>query len=235
MSRLIASMKLDATVQWRNRFYAIGIALSLLLGFGLSQAFERAALGEVIPLLFLFAIGGTTLLYVAGLVIFEKGEGTLDALIVSPLRLDEYMVSKLVTLTFIAVLESLLIVAVAYGLTGFNAVLLVAGLVLIGVQLTLVGFIMIVRYDSITDFLIPVLVVSLVLELPFLYFTGISSSPLWLIIPTSAPTMLLWGAWNPLETWQIIYGLVYSAVTIGVAYRWALLAFRKHIILRERD
>jgi fluoroquinolone transport system permease protein len=234
MTRLLATMRLDATMQWRNRFYYIGIGLALLLAAGLAQFIDHRALSATLPLLFLFAIGGTTMLYVAGLVIFEKDERTLEAVIVTPIRIGEYMISKLITLTFLAALESVIVLALAYGLTGFNAALLLAGIILMGAMLTLVGFVMIVRYDSITDFLIPVVVVNLALQLPALYFTGVSDTLLWLIVPTTAPTMLMWAAWHPVEDWHIIYGLVYSLVIIAVLYRWALAAFHTHIIMKAR-
>jgi hypothetical protein len=45
--------------------------------------------------------------------------------------------------------------------------------------------------------------------------------------------MLMWSAWHPIETWQLIYAVVYSVIIIAVLYRWALIAFNKHIILKE--
>ncbi len=234
-ARLLSTMRLDATIQWRNRFYIIGVGLSLLLALGLAQFLQPEMVNAVLPMLFLFAIGGTTMLYVAGLLIFEKDERTLEAVIVSPMRVSEYMLSKIVTLTLLATLESLIVVVLTQGLDGFNPGLLLAGIILMGVMLTLTGIIMIVRYDSITDFLIPVVTVSLVLQLPALYFTGISDSVLWLIVPTSAPVMLMWAAWFPVESWQVVYGFVYSLVLIAGLYRWARLAFHKHIVLRERN
>lgn len=235
MNRTLSMMKLDAIVQFRNKFYYVGIGLSLLLALLITQFFQQEQLGEVLPLFFLFAVGGTTLIYVAGLVIFEKGEHTLDAVLVSPLRLDEYMISKMVTLTGIATLESLIIVALSAGFTGYNVALLFAGVVLMGALLVPVGIIMIVRYDSVTDFLMPVLGVALVLELPFLYFMGINTSPIWLLIPTAAPTMLMWGGWHTLELWQLVYGFGYTLLWMLGLYVWAKRAFFHHIILGGRS
>ncbi len=235
VNRLTATMRLDMTVQWRNKFYYIGVGLSALIAFGLMRFISPQALGATLPMLFLFTVSGTTMLYVAGLVIFEKDERTLEAVTVSPIRLSEYMLSKLVTLTFLAVVESLVVVGLTYGLSGLNIGWLVLGVILLGAMLTLLGFIMVVRYDSITDFLIPAVVVNLVLQLPSLYFTGVSDSVLWLLLPTTAPTMLMWAAWWPVESWKLVYGVVYSLVIIAGLYRWALSAFNKHIVLRERN
>jgi fluoroquinolone transport system permease protein len=233
MSRLLATMKLDVTIQWRNRLYAIGIGLSLMLALALGQFVSREALPQTLPLLFLFAVSGTTMLYVAGLLIFEKDDRTLEAIVVTPIHLSEYIGSKMITLTFLALLESLVVLALAYGFSDYTILPLIAGIVLMGMMLTLMGFVMIVRYNTITDFLVPVVAVNLVLQLPALYFTGTSDSLLWLILPTTAPTMLMWSAWHPIETWQLIYAVVYSVIIIAVLYRWALIAFNKHIILKE--
>lgn len=234
MTRLLSTMKLDAAVQFRNKFYYIGIGLALVIAAILAAFFEHESLGQMIPIFFLFAIGGSTLLYVAGLVIFEKDEHTMDAMLVSPLRLNEYMASKVITLTLLVIVESLLAVALSYGLGGFNPLLLIGGIALMAIMLTLIGFVLVVRYDTITDFLIPVLVVGLVLQLPFIQFLGIWENPIWYLIPTSAPTVLMLGAWRPLETWELVYGLGYSLLLIGFTYRWALSAFNTYIVMKER-
>lgn len=58
------------------------------------------------------------------------------------------------------------------------------------------------RYRTITDVLMPLVLVAFIAQLPALYFTGISAQPLWLLIPTAAPTMLMWGGWHALEPWR---------------------------------
>lgn len=234
MKRLIATIKLDMTIQFRNRFYYVGLAVALFFGVGLAQFFDHATVESLLPIMYLFAIGGTTMLYVAGLVLYEKDQNTLDAVIVSPVRTSEYLLSKVLTLTFLASLESLGLLVFAYGLTGFNPLPLFGGVAIMGAMLTLVGFLMVVRYDTITDFLIPALVIGGLLQMPFLHFIGLAESILWYIVPTTAPTLLMTGAWHPLELWQVAYAIGYSALILFICYQWALAAFHKHIILKER-
>ncbi|MDQ7790432.1 MAG: fluoroquinolone transporter permease, partial [Clostridia bacterium] len=105
MSRLISAMKTDVTVQVRNRLYHIGIAFSVLAGGMLALIAPTVSLAQSIPVAMLLLVGGTTLLYVVGLITFEKEEGTLSAVIVSPLRTSEYLMSKVLTLTALATLE----------------------------------------------------------------------------------------------------------------------------------
>ena len=202
MNRLLSTMKLDLTMQWRNRFYYVSFGLALLMGFGLVRLADHNALAMALPLLFLFIVGGTTTIYTAGLVIFEKDQQTIDAMLASPLRLSEYLISKVLTLTLLAVMEGLLMMVLSYGLAGVAFGPLLAGLVMIGAMMALAGFILIVRYRTITDVLMPLVLVAFIAQLPALYFTGISMHPLWLLIPTAAPTMLMWGGWHALEPWR---------------------------------
>lgn len=231
MSRLLSTLRLDATVQFRNNLYYIGLSVGLLCGFLLWQFFNPDTLGTAIPIFFLFTIGGSTLLYVIGMLIFEKDEGTLYAVIVSPLRLDEYLMSKVISLSVLATLEAFIIVSIAYGLTGYNPLLLFGGILLMGGMLVLVGIIITVPYDTITDALVPMLIVGVVMQFPFLYFVGIFESPLILLVPTTAPAMLTIGGFRPLAAWELVYGLGYSLLTFGVLYWWARRAFVKHIII----
>lgn len=235
--RLLSTVKLDVLVQWRQRLYIIGVGLAILIGLGFRQMTDPEALATLLPVMFLLAVGGTTFIYIAGLIVFERSEHTLDALFVSPLRLAEYLASKLISLTLLVLVEGTVLVLLAQGFAGdgaystvINWLLILGGTALMGAMLTLFGVILVVRFDTITDFLMPALLVAIPLQVPVLYFAGLSDSPLWLVIPTSAPTMLIWGAWNGLEVWQVLYGIGYSLLVIAAAYVWASRAFTRYVI-----
>lgn len=231
MSRLTTTLRLDLTIQWRNRLYLIGLALALLFGLGLRLVFDPALLRTAVPVSFLL-VGGAGMLYVVALLIFEQDEHTLDAQLVAPLRLDEYLAARLTSLTLLSLAEGLLLVLLAVGPLGYNLPLLVLGVALLGALLTLVGLILGVRYRSLSDALVPLAVVGIVMQLPILYFLGIGGGPLWLLIPSSAPAMLIWGAWNPLAPWELLYGLGYSALLGAGLYLWARRSFVRHAIQR---
>jgi len=235
MERLLSTMKLDVKVQFRSRFYHVSIVTALLLGFGLRQIGDAQLVETLVLVLFLAAVCVMAAVYMAALIVFERDQHTLDAMFVSPLRLTEYLNSKVVTLTAVVILEGVILALVSLGALGINWLLLIAGTALLGSMYSLFGAILIVRYATITNFLMPAGLVTLILELPALYFAGLSDSPLWLVIPTSAPAMLIWGAWHTLEPWQVVYSLGYSAVILGISYRWALGAFNKHVLMGERS
>ena len=235
MERLLPTMKLDARLQLRYRFYHVSIGAALLTGLGIRQLGDPQLKVAALTVLFLTGVGVMAAAYVAALIVFERDQHTLDAMFVSPLRLTEYLNSKIATLTVLVLVEGVTGVLASLGVLGTNWLPLVVGSALLAAMFTLLGTILVVRYATITDFLIPASVVILFLELPALYFIGLSDSPLWLLIPTSAPTMLIWGAWHALELWQIIYALGYSAVILAIGYRWALGAFTRYVIVRERS
>jgi fluoroquinolone transport system permease protein len=239
MTRLLLTMKMDVTIQLRNNLYTIGIVAGILVAIALSQLAAPDQLYLFVPTLLLLVVGGSTLLYVAGLITFERDEGTLNAVIVSPLRTSEYLGSKIITLTTLATLESAIMIGGAMLIMSRSAEvalpnipLLLIGIIAIGVIYTLIGILLIVRYDKITEFLIPMSAVTVVLQLPFLHFMGLVEHPAFLIIPTSAPTVLMQGAYIPLSTGEWLYGIGYTAVLIIGLALWAYRAFNTHVIMK---
>ncbi len=238
ISRLLSTFRTDFTVQVRNRLYAIGIGVAAIIAALIAWLATPETLGQTAPVMMLLAIGGSTLLYVAGMILFEKDEGTLSAIIVSPLTVGEYLISKIVTLTGLATLEGTVMIvgsSLLMGLgtlTRFNAGALLLGVVMLGVVYTLVGIITVARYRSITDFLVPVLFIASILQAPALHFTGLVESYAWYAIPSTAQTLIMTAAWEPLAAWEWVYALAYTALTIGVLYVWSVRAFQTHIVMR---
>jgi fluoroquinolone transport system permease protein len=211
--------------------YHIGIGVALVPGLGARQFLDREVIGFLLPVFFLGALGGTTFMFVAGMVLFEKCERTLDALTVTPLKTRDYLLSKLATLTAFGAVESLIVLLLAYGPADFNAAALLAGILIMGALYTLIGIAQVVRYDSVTEFLMPgAILVSAVLQLPFLHALDIWPSPIWYVVPTQAPLLLMKGAFRPIATWEWFYAIGYSVVGLAASYRLAEGQFTKYIV-----
>ncbi|KAA3643480.1 MAG: ABC transporter permease [Chloroflexi bacterium] len=239
MMRLLTAMKTDVTVQVRNNLYTIGIIAGVLVALALGWLAGPDQLFTYVPTTMLLVVGGSTLLYVAGMILFEKDEGTLNANIVSPMRTSEYLWSKIITLTILATVEGFVMIGGAMLIIRFSAPLtppsipiLLLGIFGIGIVYTLIGIVLIVRFDKITDFLIPMSGVAVLLQLPFVYFLGWVEEPILLLIPTSAPTMIMQGAYTQLAAWEWMYGIGYTLLLIIGFTFWAYRAFHKHIILK---
>ena len=238
MKRLMRAMRLDILLQVRTNLYTIGIGAGVLIAGLLGWLVPVGELFNYIPATMLVAVGGSTLLYVAAMILFEKEQGTLNATVVSPMRPTEYLWSKIITLTLLATVEAVVMVGGSMLLMRFfkgdtavpNIPLLLIGIILIGVIYTLIGILLIVRFDKITEFLIPMSGVAVLLQIPFAYFLGWFEFIPLLAIPTSAPTVLMQGAYESLATWEWVYGVLYTAVLLIGLTIWAHRAFDRHII-----
>ena len=160
MTRLISTIRWDIQLQIRNGFYYVAAFMAVFL-IGVLWTLSDEVLSSLLPALVFENIFIGTFFFMAGLLLLEKGEGTLEGLITTPLRQGEYLLSKLITLTLLAVLESLVVIIVVYGL-GFNILLMILGIVLLGTLYALLGFILVIRYDSINSFLLPAIVFATV-------------------------------------------------------------------------
>jgi fluoroquinolone transport system permease protein len=166
--------------------------------------------------------------------LLEKGEGTLEAQIVTPLRNQEYLISKVLTLTLLSLLENLAIVALTYGF-GRHLLPFLVALLLAGTLYALFGFIFVVRYESINEYLLPSVLFATLLSLPMLPYLGLNLS--WLISLHPLHGALLWltAAFQPLPApaWQLTYSLFYSLAWIAVGYHLSRRAFYRFVIIRE--
>ena len=120
MKRLVSVFRWDVTLQYRYKFVAVSVGMVLFWGslFSLIPGIGRVDAGVVVPAFFVINLYVTTFYFISGLVLFEKSEGVLTMLAATPLRDVEYLLSKVVSLTLLALVESLLIVVAVLGTVG---------------------------------------------------------------------------------------------------------------------
>ena len=228
MTRLAATMACDIRLQIRNGFYwAVAFVLAVLLII-LSQL-PDVPLGPVLPPLILGNLATATFFFMAALILLEKAEGTLEAQIVTPLTVSEYLISKLATLTALSVAESLFIIVIAHGLD-FRLGPVLIGIVLASLLYCLAGFTVVVRYDTINELLFPSIVWVTAFSLPILQYAGMWTTPLMYLHPFQAPLVLLKGGFVPLATWEWAYGIGYSALWIVAAFAWSRFGFQRFVV-----
>lgn len=231
MKRLTSTIVCDVRLQIRNGFYYAAGFVALFWILGLSQL-PRESLSRLMPVFIFSNLLINTFYFIAGLVLLEKGEGTLMAQVVSPLRNWEYLLSKVITLTLLSLVENLLIVGLVYGL-GFDPLPLLAGIVLAAAIYTLTGFIVVSRYDSINEYLFPSFLYTLAFIPPFLDYFGLWQSWLLYLHPLQAPLLLTNAAFQPVATWQWLYGLLYAGVWIGLFFGWSQRIFAQFVVATE--
>ncbi|MCY4600864.1 MAG: hypothetical protein OXF27_13205, partial [Acidobacteria bacterium] len=114
MRALAATLSLDFRLQARNGFY-YAVAFVLACWFVLLTLLPDIDWGYVLPAVVFGNLVMVNFYFVAGLVLLEKGEGTLEAQVVTPLADWQYIGSKTATLTALSLVEQVVIVWSAHG------------------------------------------------------------------------------------------------------------------------
>ncbi|NJP04679.1 MAG: ABC transporter permease [Chloroflexaceae bacterium] len=228
MNRLLITLKLDIMLQVRNQLYVITAGVALLLVALLRQLFAANTIALVIPALLLFGMA-IYLYFAAGMFLLERGQRTLSAVIITPLRLTEYVTARVVSLSLLALLETLLIVLLSYGWQ-LAWLPLLAGTLAMASIFVLAGLLMVVRYDSITTFLMPSMLFVILLQLPWIDYAGIWSNPIFYAFPTQPAFLLMQAGFASLSTGQLLYASIGSLVWIGLFAWWSYRAFTHYVI-----
>jgi fluoroquinolone transport system permease protein len=231
MNRLLATMRTDLRLQIRNGFYYATVFVAIIVVIAFSRL-NIPDYGYIWPVFILGNMMMVGFYFMAGVVLLEKGEGTMEAQIITPLRPFEYLLSKVLTLGFLSLLESAIIVVILSGIN-FNWPLFLLGVAITAAIYSLFGFIAVAPFDSINEFIFPSVLWVLATFPPVFYFLGVSDSWLFFLHPLQAPLVLLQGAFTGVPGWQIVYGILYGALWIGITFVWSLRLFRRFIIRRE--
>jgi len=240
MYRLWATVRTDVRLQFRNGFYYVTLFVVGVWVLLLAQLpTVKVDVAWLVPALLLGNLVITTFYFVAGLVLLEKGEGTLEAQVVTPLRGGEYLAAKVATLVGLALVENVAIVAILWRghLLGANIHLalvpLVAGLSLGAAIYTLAGFVSVVRYTSVNEYLFPSMLYMFLLSLPLLPYFGLGHSEWFYWHPMQAPLLLLRAALQPVAGWQLVYALLYGGLWVALLSAAGRRLFVRFVVEKE--
>lgn len=231
MTRLLSIARWDVQLQFRNGFYYVSAFTAAFFVLLLKQASD-VDLGYWWPAIITANLTINSFYFMAGIVLLEKGEGTMEAQIVTPLRPWEVLGSKVLSLGLLSLFETLAIIVIVQGVR-FNWFLLVTGIVLYIAMLSLYGFIVVARYDSISEFLLPSVLWTMGFSLPLLYYFNIWRHWVMFLHPLQAILILLQSAFTTIPTWQIAYGIAYSILWTGIAMFVSLRAFHRFVVVKE--
>lgn len=230
MTRLIATLKLDVLNQFRQGFYYASAFVLLLMA--VVVGILPRDLYVVLPGILLTNMVIATFVFLGGMLLLEKGERTLEGQIVTPLRTDEYLVSKIVTLTALAVFENVVItvLALAEGLVSeVNWGWVLAGSLCSAVLYVLLGLLTVIRYDTLNEFLIPMTFATLVLEIPGMVCLGMPEYWWLYVLPTQGPMLMFQSALEPRPLGTMVYAVVYPLLWMGGAYWFGRRALRRFV------
>ncbi|MCU4800553.1 ABC transporter permease [Halobacteria archaeon HArc-gm2] len=219
----------DVRLQYRYGFYAVYAVLTLMYVLALRQLPAGSA-RELGLILVVFSDPSFLGFYfIAALVLFEKREGVLDALVTSPLSTEAYLASKTLSLTFLALVATVVVTVFGYG-TAVDWLPFLTGVALTSVLFVLVGFVAVARFDSINAYFLTAGAYMTVLGAPVLGLLGIVETPLFYLLPAQPSLVLIEAGLAPAPTWELAYAVAYLLVAIAVAFVVARRAFERHVV-----
>lgn len=232
MKRWIATLLTDVRLQGRNGFY-VAAAFTVVVMVVLLRQIPPAGRLAALPVVLLGELLINCFYFVAGQVLLEKGEGTLEAQVVTPLRPAEYLAAKVVSLTALSLVEVAAIVALGVGLDAVRSwPALVASVLWMGPLLVLAGFLTVSRFDTINEFLFPSALVLFALVLPLFSAPGLLPGSWVYAHPVQPSLTLLTAAFAPVKAWELVYALAYGAAAIAAVFYLALAAFHRFVVVK---
>ena len=156
MRRAVALVRWEVRLQRRYMFYAITaiVALIWVVVLGLLPAAARADPAGLVPFFVLTNLQLTAFFFAAALVLLERNQGVLAALLVSPLGADGYLSVRVVSLTALGLVENVAIIRLVFG-PNLHWGWLVLGTAAVCVLYVLAAVSAVAPHAGITTFLIP--------------------------------------------------------------------------------
>lgn len=233
MKRFIHHLKWDFVLQIRYRIVSVVVIITVLYMLVFSSLPKAwlgdEAMNQVLILLILSDPVMLGFMFIGALVLFEKSANTLSALVITPMQPWQYLWSKASTLTIIALFCGLVMAAIGY-VGNINYGLLICGIILSSLLFVFIGFVGVARVKTFNQYIIILPLAITPLCFPILNFLGITDTYLWYIIPTQASLLLLGGSFRPIETWKIIYSVIFLSISVWGAYKWAAHSFVKYVV-----
>ncbi|WP_077603557.1 fluoroquinolone export ABC transporter permease subunit [Oceanobacillus sojae] len=227
--RLLSALKFDILSLYRYRIVHAYLMLTIFYIFFLHMMPESVS--DTASILVIFTDPVVLGFYfIGGIILLEKSQNTFDSLFVTPFRIEEYIISKVSSLTLLTVAVCLSII---FFTTGFkiNVWPILLGGFLSAVFFTLFGFMLAVRAKTLNTYFMISSLYSIIFFLPLLDYLNIFHTWIFYFIPSYSTLILIKGGMLNISAWEIVYAVGMLVIWIGIAYIFAKHSFYKSIIL----
>lgn len=226
-----AMLRADLRFQLRHGFYYAYIVVCAVY-IGLLQFVPSHAKVRTASLLTFSDPSALGLLFAGGILLLERGQRVSDQLFVTPLKLNEYLLSKAATLGLLSLTTAWLIHGFGAGVPE-HPIAFSWSVALTSSLCTLLGIGVASRYATTNSFILMSQAYSAFLVIPLLGLFDVVQSPIYWLFPTQGSLMLLNVLDGGLTPGRAVYSVSILCIWNFMVYKWAASSFYRHVLHRE--
>ncbi|MBU5484059.1 hypothetical protein KQI86_06925 [Clostridium sp. MSJ-11] len=227
--RILNSVFYDIKFQIKHGFYSAYIVVSIFY-IGILKYMPQIINKRVGTLIVFSDPSVLGALFMGGIFLLERDQNTLESLFVTPFRVEEYIISKVISLTIISVLSSGFIVFATYGFT-INLIAFFLGVIITSSFYTLLGLIIVVYSKNLNNYLLNSCIITIFI-LPVVEYLSLYSTPIFYLLPGKASLQLINGAFFGISNLNFFYSIALLVSWSAITYLLAIRAFNRKVILK---
>lgn len=226
--RLFAALKSDFKFQFKQGFYFVYAALTAMYLLILHFIPEGIIKSYAVPITIYSDPAVVGFFFIGSIIMLEKQQGIIDCLAVTPLHPKEYLMSKVISLTIVGAISSIIIASSAGG--NINWIISFLSILLNSAFYTLFGFIVAGGAKSINSYFMRAIPLMLFMIFPCFSLIGFRFSWMFKIFPSVAGLELLLGSFIGIDILTATIDALILCFWIAVFFSAALKTYDKQIL-----
>lgn len=227
--RLLSALKSDIVFQLKQGFYIIYIVITLVYMVALSWL-STSQLKIVVPLVVFTDPSVIGLFFVGGIIMLEKTQGIISAIVVTPLTTREYIISKVLSLVIVSLFAGISIVFIIYK-DSVDWFLFTISLVLTSTFFTLCGLIIGAKCHTVNQYIVKTIPVMLFFVLPCFSLINYNNINVFYVLPSVASLKLILASFIGSDLFESLFLILYLSALNILALNYTEQIFEKHVVL----
>jgi len=226
--RLLSALKSDIIFQFKQGFYIIYIVITLVYMVALSWL-SMSQLKIVVPLVVFTDPSVIGLFFVGGIIMLEKMQGIISAIVVTPLTTREYIISKVLSLVIVSLFAGISITFLVYK-DPVDWFLFVIALILTSTFFTLCGLIIGAKCHTVNQYIVRTIPVMLLFVLPCFSLIDYNDISIFYVLPGVASLKLILASFIGIDLFESVFLILYLSALNLVALNYTERVFEKHVV-----
>lgn len=210
--RITGALKTDFKFQMKQGFYIIYFFLTIIYMVILSMI-PKEFKNIILPIIVFSDPSVVGFFFIGGIIMLEKLQGIINYIVVTPLSIKEYILSKVFTLSLLAVIAGEAITFVSINSGSVNNIILAIGIFISSVFFILIGIIVVVGCKTLNQYMVKMVPFLMLLIIPCISIIDFKFSYILTVIPSVAGFRIVYGAFNDSNIIEAI-GLITYVVII---------------------